>query len=95
MPGGPTDDDTPITVPLQYVDEAIATDTQANTGPLVIPTARDVRIRMRPFAAARSNYYGPAATVGLVSDFSMRAPATDEPALLTTTTGLEPGGRRQ
>ena len=91
LPTGLTDDDTPITVALQYSDEAIATGTtQPDTGPLVIPTARDVRIRVRPLAAVRSDYYGPAATVGLVSDFAVRAPATDEPALLATTTGLEP-----
>ncbi len=91
LPAGLTDDDTPITVALQYVDEAIAIGTtQPGTGPLVIPTARDVRIRVRALAQARAHYYGPNASVGLVSDLAVRAPATAETALLLPNPGLEP-----
>lgn len=91
LPAGLTDDDTPVTVALQFVDEAVAIGTaQPASGPLVLPTARDIRIRVRPLAVDRPDYYGPAASIGLVSDFTMRAPASDETALLAVTTGLEP-----
>jgi hypothetical protein len=91
LPSGLTDDDAPITVALQYADEAVAIgSTPPNSGALLIPTARDVRIRIRPLAEPRVNYYGPSVTVGLVSDVTVRASASAEETLLQQVAGHEP-----
>jgi hypothetical protein len=91
LPAGLADDDTPITVALQYADEAVAIGRAApNTGPLVIPTARDVRIRIRALTEPRTGYYVATAAVGVVGDVAVRAPATAEHALLQQVPGQEP-----
>ena len=73
------------------MDEADATAlSQPNIGPLLIPTARDVRIRVRALVESKAGYYGPGELEGLVADVAVRAPANDEPSLLTPVAGIEP-----
>ena len=50
-----------------------------NAPTLPIPTARDIRIRLTPLAAVKSNYYGtPTPPDGLVTDYVMRKEAASE-----------------
>ena len=53
-----------------------------NAATLPIPTARDIRIRLQPLTAAKSNYYGtPTPPVGIFSDYITRKEATSEAGL--------------
>jgi hypothetical protein len=88
----PTDqgDDPTVTLNLDYTD---GIDDISNiiappddTTDLPIPTARDIRVRLFPQCAARSNYYGtPTPPVGLSSDYIVRKDAVVEDALFTNT----------
>jgi hypothetical protein len=99
----PAGSDPAVTLALSYVD---VPDIAAMTPPvdgaatLPIPTARDIRIRLTPLLAARSNYYGEAVPPpGPQSDYIVRKEAATEPALFPFTPAdqllaayLQPGG---
>jgi hypothetical protein len=81
--------DPTVTLALNYVD---VSDIAAMTPPaddastLPIPTARDIRIRLTPLSAVKSNYYGtPTPPVGLTSDYITRKEAASEAGLLSFT----------
>src|SRR6516164_718187 len=74
--------DPTVTLALNYVD---VSDIAAMTPPaddastLPIPTARDIRIRLTPLSAVKSNYYGtPTPPAGLISDYITRKEAASE-----------------
>ncbi len=81
FPSG-ADPDPVVTLTLDYSDQDdIATIVApADDSPdLVIPTARDVRVRLVPLCTDRSNYYGtPTPPVGLSTDFIVRKEAASE-----------------
>ncbi|MCU1321476.1 MAG: hypothetical protein JWM43_1125 [Acidobacteriaceae bacterium] len=78
----PVGDDSVVTLSLNYVD----TDDIAKVVPpaddsraILIPTGRDVRVRLQPLSAVRSNYYGtPQPPTGLVTDYIVRKEANSE-----------------
>ena len=92
-----------FTLSLAYVDTPdIASMTLPADGAatLPIPTARDIRVRLTPLAAEKSNYYGtPTPPLGITSDYITRQEATSETALFPVSTEgelsacwLQPGG---
>lgn len=78
----PTSSDPTFTLSLNYVDTADIAKVVApadNSTTIPIPTGRDVRIRLQPLSAVRSNYYGtPEPPPGMISDFIVRKEATTE-----------------
>ena len=74
-----------VTLSLAYQDVpdiAAMTPPADNAATLPIPTARDIRIRLQPLTAAKSNYYGtPTPPVGIFSDYITRKEATSEAGL--------------
>ena len=74
-----------VTLSLAYQDVpdiAAMTPPADNAATLPIPTARDIRIRLLPLTAAKSNYYGtPTPPVGIFSDYITRKEATSEAGL--------------
>ena len=82
FPAGP---DPSVTLALDYVDtHDIAAMTPPADGALTlpIPTARDIRLRLTPLSAVKSNYYGtPTPPDGIVTDFVTRQEAASEAAL--------------
>jgi hypothetical protein len=81
----PAASDASVTLSLAYQD---VPDIAAMTLPadgatsLPIPTARDIRVRLLPLTAARSNYYGVAnPLVGIYSDYMTRQEAASETGL--------------
>ncbi len=92
-----------VTLSLAYVDTpdiAAMTLPADGAATLPIPTARDIRIRLTPLAAVKSNYYGtPAAPAGPSSDYITRQEAVSEAALFPVSAQnalsacyLRPGG---
>jgi hypothetical protein len=82
----PTSTDGGVTLTLDYVDTAdIATIAAPGPGSttLVIPTGRDVRIRLQPLCADHgSDYYGTSpAPVGLITDYIVRKEPSAETSL--------------
>jgi hypothetical protein len=79
FPGGA---DPVFTLSLNYVDtEDIAKvlPPPDNSATIPIPTGRDIRIRLQPLSAIRSNYYGtPEPPPGLFTDYIVRKEATTE-----------------
>jgi hypothetical protein len=76
------DPDPVVTLSLAYQDTQDIAKVVApadDSASLVIPTARDVRVRLIPLCAARSNYYGtPTPPQGLSTDYIVRKEATSE-----------------
>ncbi len=74
-----------VTLSLAYRDVpdiAAMTPPPDNAAALPIPTARDIRIRLLPLAAVKSDYYGaPTPPVGIYSDYVTRQEATSEAGL--------------
>jgi hypothetical protein len=100
FPGGV---DPTVTLSLNYVDtediaKVIAPPDDSPT--LLIPTGRDIRIRLQPLSAVRSNYYGtPEPPPGLISDYIVRKEAASEadlfpiiPEVQLRAFYLQPGG---
>lgn len=90
----PVGADPTVTLNLNYtdgIDDIAAVSTPPpGTVDLPIPTARDIRVRLFPRAAARPNYYGTdAATVGLPSDYIVRQEAATEDALFPNTPEMQ------
>lgn len=86
----PAGTDPSVTLTLNYTDGIDDISTVSAPAPgtvdLPIPTSRDIRVRLFPRAAVRSNYYGSdAATVGLSSDYVVRQEAATEDALFPNT----------
>jgi hypothetical protein len=92
-----------VTLSLSYVDTpdiAAMTAPADGAGSLPIPTARDIRLRLTPLAAVKSNYYGTAAPpVGTTSDYVTRQEAASEAGLFPVSPEtelsaciLQPGG---
>jgi hypothetical protein len=92
-----------VTLSLAYQDTpdiAALAPPDDNTATLPIPTARDIRIRLTPLTAVKSNYYGtPAPPDGIISDYITRKEATSEaglfpisPATELSASWLQPGG---
>ncbi|MGZ3195916.1 MAG: hypothetical protein ACXWI1_02200 [Croceibacterium sp.] len=78
--------DAAVTLRLVYTDGiddiAKMTPPPAGTTALVIPTARDIRLRLYPQCAARPNYYfADPPPLGLSSDYVVRKDATSEDRL--------------
>jgi hypothetical protein len=71
-----------FTLSLKYVDTEDIAKVVApadNSTTIPIPTGRDIRIRLQPLSAVRSNYYGtPQPPVGLITDYIVRKEATSE-----------------
>jgi hypothetical protein len=79
------DQDPTVTVNLDYQEihqiSDLATFAPAGTT-IVVPTARDIRIRLQPLCQPRLNYYANAQPpLGLVTDFIVRQEAAAEAAL--------------
>ena len=74
-----------VTLSLSYQDTpdiATLTPPSDNAPVLPIPTSRDIRIRLTPLSAVKSNYYGtPLPPEGVVSDYITRQEATSEAGL--------------
>ncbi|MCB8882694.1 hypothetical protein ACELLULO517_20790 [Acidisoma cellulosilytica] len=99
----PAATDGTVTLSLSYVDTP---DISAMTPPpdgatlLPIPTARDIRLRLTPLSAVKSNYYGtPTPPAGAITDFITRKEATSEadlfpfkPETQLSACWLQPGG---
>ncbi|HET7487727.1 MAG TPA: hypothetical protein VFJ85_07340 [Acidimicrobiales bacterium] len=91
LPPGPTPADPGLTVDLAYVDAA-SVDTWSpggpgdppwpTTGPLVVPRARTVHLRVEPVLRPQPGYYGPGAERVLPATVELRAEARSEPSLL-------------
>ncbi len=92
-----------VTLSLAYQDVpdiAAMTPPADNAATLPIPTARDIRIRLLPLTAAKSNYYGtPTPPLGIFSDYVTRKEATSEAGLFPVNPPnqlsacfLQPGG---
>jgi hypothetical protein len=92
-----------VTLSLNYVDTpdiAAMTPPADGAASLPIPTARDIRLRLTPLAAVKSNYYGTATPpAGAISDYITRKEATSEAALFPVSPQtelsacwLQPGG---
>jgi len=86
--------DPTVTLSLDYTDgiDDIATVSPPASGTVVlpIPTARDIRLRLFPKAAAKPDYYGSdAAMLGLPSDYVVRQEAAGEDALFPNTPELQ------
>ncbi|MBD5633593.1 MAG: hypothetical protein IAI49_03840, partial [Candidatus Eremiobacteraeota bacterium] len=85
----PAGTDPTVTLALSYVDVpdiATMTPPADNAATVTIPTGRDVRIRLTPLSAAKSNYYGaPAPPPGLVTDYIVRKEAASEANLFPFT----------
>ena len=82
----PAGTDPTVTLNLNYTDGIDDISTLSALAPgttdLTIPASRDIRVRLFPKAAARSNYYGSdVATVGLSSDYIVRQEAATEDAI--------------
>lgn len=82
----PSGADPTVVLTLNYVDgiDDISTIKPPSDGTvsLPVPTARDVRVRLLPKAAAKSDYYGnDAAITGLSSDYIVRQEATTEDSI--------------
>lgn len=77
-----------LTLSFAWTDVADVADLPvAASGPVSLPTSRDVRLVLTPLAAARADYYaGEDVRRGQPSVLRVRRPAADERAL------LEPGG---
>ncbi len=79
----------PVTLTLKYGNVPdIATMTLPADGAtlLPIPTGRDIRIRLVPLSAVKSNYYGtPTPPSGAATDYITRQEAAAEPALFPNT----------
>ncbi len=99
----PAGADPTLTLALSYTDVpdiAAMTPPTDNAPTLPIPTARDIRIRLTPLSAVKSNYYGtPTPPDGLVTDYVVRKEAASEanlfpfvPAQQLRACWLQPGG---
>jgi hypothetical protein len=99
----PVGTDPTVTLALSYTDVpdiAAMTPPADNASTLPIPTARDIRIRVTPQLAARSNYYGEAVPpAGPTSDYIVRREAAAEASLFpfvpeqqVLAAYLQPGG---
>lgn len=99
----PAGADPTLTLALSYTDvpDIAAMTAPADNAPtLPIPTARDIRIRLTPLSAVKSNYYGtPTPPDGLVTDYVVRKEAAGEanlfpfvPAQQLRACWLQPGG---
>ncbi len=99
----PAGTDPIVTLALAYTDvpdisSMVPPPNNATTLP--IPTARDIRIRLTPLCANRSNYYGtPTPPAGLTTDFIVRKEAASEAGLFPVVPArqlracyLQPGG---
>ncbi|WP_433975532.1 hypothetical protein [Tunturiibacter lichenicola] len=78
----PASADQTFTLSLNYVDtDDVATliAPPDNSAVIPIPTGRDIRIRLQPLSAIKSNYYGtPEPPPGLISDYIVRQEASNE-----------------
>jgi hypothetical protein len=78
----PPDNDPAVAIAFDYQDTpdiAAMTPPADNASLLPIPTARDIRVRLTPLSAEKSNYYGtPTPPEGAVSDYVTRQEASDE-----------------
>jgi len=86
--------DSAVTLTLDYTDgiDDISTVEAPATGTttIPIPTARNVRVRLQPVLAARTNYYGPdSPPAGPYSDYIVRKAATVEDPLFPSTPATE------
>jgi hypothetical protein len=99
----PAGADPTVTLALSYTevpDIATMTPPADDAPSLPVPTARDIRIRLTPLSAVKSNYYGTAAPPdGLVCDYIVRKEAASEanlfpfvPAQQLRACWLQPGG---
>lgn len=81
----PAGQDPTVTLALSYTevpDIAAMTPPPDEARTLPIPSARDIRIRLTPLCAAKSNYYGtPTPPEGLTSDIMTRKEAATEDGL--------------
>ena len=77
----------PVTLVTKYINVPnIATMTPPADGAttLPIPMGRDIRIRLQPLGAVKSNYYGtPTPPLGAISDFITRQETASEAGLFT------------
>jgi len=99
----PSGTDPTVTLALSYTevpDISAMTPPLDNAATLPLPTARDIRIRLTPLLANKSNYYGTATPPpGLVTDYITRQEASAEAGLFPGTPAqqlracyLQPGG---
>jgi hypothetical protein len=74
----------PLTLDFTWTDVVDAADlTVAPTGPIALPTSREVRLRLTPIAADKADYYaGDDVRRGETRLLRLRAPAADERDLL-------------
>lgn len=81
----PAGDDPEVAIALDYQDTpdiATMTPPADDADVLPIPSARDIRIRLTPLAALKSNYYGaPTPPEGITSDYITRQEAKSEAGL--------------
>ncbi len=90
----PAGTDPTVTLNLNYTegvdDISTVSAPAAGTTDLPIPTSRDIRVRLFPKPAARSDYYGSdAVTVGLSSDYVVRQEAATEDAIFPNNPELQ------
>jgi len=89
LPGTNQNPDPAVALALTYVDVpdiAAMTPPADKASALLIPTARDIRIRLTPQLAVKSNYYGEALPPsGPSSDYIVRKEAATEAALFPFT----------
>lgn len=99
----PVEPDGTVTLTVSYVDTDDIAKIMAppdDSATIPVPTSRDVRIRLQPLTAVRSNYYGTAAPpAGLTSDYIVRKEAVGEtdlfpivPEVQLRAFFLQPGG---
>ena len=81
----PAGTDPTVTLALNYIDVpdiAAMTPPTDDASTFPIPTARDIRIRLTPLSAVKSNYYGtPTPPAGLISDYVTRKESASEAGL--------------
>jgi hypothetical protein len=85
LPPGPTPTDPGLPLDIAYADAPSILDwnpTQPDTGPLVIPRARDVRLTIRALTRDDPSYFSPVATIGNSATVVIRAELRSETALL-------------
>ncbi len=85
LSGSPIPTDSGLTIDMAYVDAPTILNwdaSQASSGPLCIPRARDVRITARAVTKNDPTYFSAAAMSGLPATVIVRAESRTEPSLL-------------